>query len=199
MKNFQKSISRKLAIEKFFKEQLWQFLIVTAFILIYAWIFDKWLVSAMFCVSHCIIRMFFEKQYHCGKTFMCLFTTLTIAFFGIMFCLPLNVSLLSVIPVCFFICWIGYITQDRIDCLAIIKKLQNKTIWQMDENELADYCYAKGVRGDKLEFVIMIIIYNLTFAEISKRLYVSIDTLKHIWSPQCKQKLGIENWKQDIH
>ena len=83
MNNLKKKLSRKLRVEKFFKEQLWQFLIVTAFISLYAWLFDKWIVSIMFCISHIVIRLHFEKQYHCGTTFICLFTTLTIAFFGI--------------------------------------------------------------------------------------------------------------------
>lgn len=199
MNKSKKILSRKLRIEKFFKEQLWQFLIVTAFILIYAWLFDKWIVSIMFCVSHIVIRIHFDKQYHCGTTFICLFTTLTIAFFGIAYCLPLTASLLSVIPICFFICWIGYIAQDRIDCLKVIKKYENKTIWEMNENELADYCFAKGIRGDNLEFVIMVLIYGMSFSEISARLYVSVDTIKHIWSPRCKDILGIKSWKQKLH
>lgn len=199
MNNLKKKLSRKLRVEKFFKEQLWQFLIVTAFISLYAWLFDKWIVSIMFCISHIVIRLYFEKQYHCGTTFICLFTTLTIAFFGIAYCLPLNVSLLSVIPICFCICFVGYIAQDRIDCIKVIKKYENKTIWEMNENELADYCFAKGIRGDKLEFVIMTVIYELSFSEISGRLYISVDTIKHIWSPQCKKILGIDSWRQKIH
>lgn len=199
MNTLQKKLSKRLRIEKFFKEQLWQFLIVTAFVLIYAWIFDKWLISILFCISHYVIRLHFEKQYHCGKTFACLFVTLTIAFFGIAYCLPLSISLLSVIPICFFICWIGYIAQDRIDCLSVINKLKSKTIWEMNENELADYCFAKGIRGDRLEFVIMVVIYDMTFNEIASKLYVSVDTIKHIWSPRCKDILGIRGWKQNIH
>lgn len=143
-----------LKIEKFLKEQLWQILLVIGFVSICAWIFNKWIVAILFCISHLTIRPFFEKQYHCGTTALCLILTLTISFFGIAYCLPLSISLLSAIPIAYFISWIGYIAQDRLDCYEIINKLKGKTIWEMDENELADYCYAKGIRGDMLEFVI---------------------------------------------
>ena len=80
MKNLQKRINRRLKIEKFFVEQLWQLCLVTAFVCICAWIFDKWIVALLFCISHTIIRMSFEKQYHCGATYLCMITTCTIAF-----------------------------------------------------------------------------------------------------------------------
>jgi hypothetical protein len=120
--------------------------------------------------------------------------TLSISFFGISYCLPLTISLLSVIPICYFICWVGYIAQDRIDSIAVIKKLQHKSIWEMDENELADYCFAKGIRGDMLEFVIMIVLYQMKFEDIGKKLNYAVPTLKD-WSKICKQKLEIKSWK----
>ena len=196
MQNCPRTLTKHLKVEKFFKEQLWQFVIVLAFVCLCAWVFDKWLVALMFCVSHVVTRFYFEKQYHCGTTFLCLVTTLTIAFFGIAYCLPLSISLLSALPVCFFISWVGYIAQDRIDCIETLKKLNAKTVWQMSENELADYCYAKGVRGDMLEFAIMILIYQMKYEEIGKKLGYSVDTLKD-WSPKCKAKLGIKSWKHE--
>lgn len=189
------SLETQLKIEKFFVEQLWQLLLVTAFVFGCAWIFNKYAEAIMFCVSHLVIRAIFDKQYHCGTTALCLTLTLTVAFFGIMNTLPTHISLLSAIPICWFISWVGYIAQDRIDCKKIIKKLTDKTIWQMDEKELADYCYAKGIRGDKLEFVIMKVVYGMKYEEIGHELKYSIDTLKD-WSPICKKKLGIKSWKQ---
>ena len=66
----------------------------------------------------------------------------------------------------------------------------------MNDIELADYCYAKGIRGDMLEFVIMVVIYNMKYEEIGRQLGYAVDTLKD-WSPKCKAKLGINSWKQD--
>lgn len=187
-------VKLQLNIEKFIKEQLWQMLIVFAFVFMCAWLFNKYVESVLFCISHTIIRMCFDKQYHCGTTALCMFTTLSIAFFGIASILPMSVSLLSTIPICYLISWVGYIVQDRIDCLLVIKKLTSKTIWQMSENELVDYCYAKGVRGDMLEFVVMILIHQMKYEEIGNKLGYAVPTLKE-WSKVCKKKLGIQSWK----
>lgn len=184
----------KLKIELFFKEQLWQLLLVVAFLLFCGWLFDKMIVAILFAVSHTVIRPRFEKQFHAKTTYVCMFMTLTISFFGISYCLPLNISLLSAIPVCYFISWVGYIAQDRLDSIAVIKKLKHKSIWEMDENELADYCFAKGIRGDMLEFVVMILIHDMKFEEIGEKLGYAVPTLKD-WSRICKQKLEIKSWK----
>lgn len=189
-----KNLKKSLRIEKFFREQLWQILIVILFACICAWIFDKWFEAILFCISHTIIRYSFEKQYHCESTCLCLILTLTILFFGIAYCLPISISLLFTIPLCFFISWVGYISQDRIECHKIIKNLKNKTIWEMDESELADYCYAKGIRGDMLEFVVMVVAQQMKYADISVKLGYAIDTLKD-WSPKCKKLLEITSWK----
>lgn len=190
------SVETQLKIEKFFVEELWQLCLITAFIFICAWVFNRYTEAIMFCVSHTIIRAIFNKQYHCGKTAICLFLTFTIAFFGIMYTLPVEVSLLSAIPICWFISWVGFIAQDRIDCYVLLKELKTKSIWQMDETGLANYCYAKGIRGDMLEFVIMVLIEQMKYEEIGNKLGYSVDTLKD-WSPKCKKKLGIKSWKHE--
>lgn len=198
MQRFQKmknNIRVKLKLEKFIKEEVWQLLLVIAFLFLCGWLFDKIIISVLFAIAHTGIRPKFEKQFHAKKTYLCMVLTLTISFFGIASCLPLTVSLLSVIPICWFISWVGYIAQDRMDCYKIITKLQSKTIWQMTENELVDYCYAKGIRGDMLEFVVMIVVHQMKYEDIGKLLRYSVDTLKD-WSPICKNKLGITSWKQ---
>lgn len=189
------------SIKNFIKEQLWQHIFMVAFVFFCGWLCDKLLISPFFYICHYVIRSRFDKQYHCKHTKrsvaikLCLWLSCTISFFAFCIILPLSVSLLSCIPVCYFIGWIGYIAQDRIDCRLLIKKLQSKTIWEMDEHELADYTFAKGIRGDMLEFVIMVVVYQMKYEEISKKLNYSVDTLKD-WSPICKQKLGINSWKQ---
>ena len=72
--------------------------------------------------------------------------------------------------------------------------LQPKTVWEMTEPELVDYCFTRGIRGDKLEFVVYILIHEMKYLEISKHLRYSVDTLKD-WSVICKKKLGISSWK----
>ena len=124
-----------LEIEKFFTEQLWQLLIVVAFVSLCAWLFDKWIEAIMFCIAHTIVRRHFEKQYHCKTTGLCLIITLTIAFFGIATILPVTLSLLSTVPMCCFISWIGYIAQDRMD---LLKQRKYEEIFMMTEEQLRE-------------------------------------------------------------
>ena len=143
----------KLKLEKFFKEQLWQHILVIAFVFVCAFITGKYIEAVLFCIAHTVIRMFFDKQYHAGTTFFCLMITFTVAFFGIAYSLPLSVSLLSTIPMCFFISWIGYICQDRVDQYIFCKILQDELdqltfklqmfkridVYQMSEENLRNY------------------------------------------------------------
>lgn len=205
LKTLKKQSKRKIiqnnAIKSFIKEQLWQHIFMVAFVLFCGILFNKIIISILFYPSHYVIRSRFEKQYHCKHSkrgiaiLMCLWLSCTISFFAIMAILPLTVSLLSTIPVCYFIGWVGYIAQDRIDCKIRLKQLETKPVYEMNRDELLDYCFAKGIRNEMAEFVLMVMIDQMSFSEIAPKLFVSVDTLKHSWSPKCKEKLGILEWK----
>lgn len=205
LKTLKKQSKRKIILNNkilsFIKEQLWQHILMFAFVVLCGVIFEKIIVSILYYISHYVIRSKFEKQYHCKHSkrgvaiLMCLWLSCTISFFAIIAILPLRLSLLSTIPVCYFIGWLGYIAQDRIDCRVRLKQLETKSIFEMDRNELLDYCFAKGIRNDMAEFVIMVMIDQMSFREIADKLFVSVDTLKHCWSPKCKEKLGIYKWE----
>lgn len=188
-------------IKSFIKEQLWQHIFMVAFVLLCGILFNKIIISVLFYPAHYIIRSKFEKQYHCKHSkrgvaiSMCLCLSCTVSFFAIIATLPLRISLLSVIPVCYFIGWVGYIVQDRIDCRVRLKQLETKSVYEMDRNELLDYCFIKGIRNEMAEFVLMVLIDQMHFREIAEKLFVSVDTLKHCWSPKCKEKLGITEWR----
>jgi hypothetical protein len=164
---------RLLALEKLFKEQLWQLLIVVAFVSFCAWLFDKWAEAIMFCVAHTIIRRHFEKQYHCSTTGLCLITTLTIAFFGISSILPITLSLLSTIPICCFISWVGYIAQDRLDALALNKKL--KDLYCNEKETLLMKCRNAGLSERDATLAIMY--------------FYEKKTPKEIWLWLCQQNV----------
>lgn len=147
------NLKTKLRIEKFFKDELWQHLIVVAFIFTFSWILNKPFEAIMFCVAHLVLRPIFEKQYHCGTTYLCLFTTLTIATMGIYNALPISISLLSSLPVASFICWFGYIMQDRID-------LQHKlspNLKTMTLEEFENFCKLKNLTNDEVQIAKKII------------------------------------------
>lgn len=169
----------RLKIEKFLTEQLWQLLLVVAFVVFCAWIFDKYVQALMFCVAHIIIRQEFYKQYHCGTTALCLFTTLTIAFFGIMTVLPLTISILSTVPMCFFICWVGYIAQDRIDLIAYNKKLKEMPT-QTEREKFIEKCKAIG--------------YNELKCEMAVKFFLENEKPKDVWLWLCDTQENPMEW-----
>lgn len=204
-------INKQLKIEKFFKEQLWQHLIVVAFVFICAWLFDKYIEAVLFCTSHFFIRKYFDKQYHCDHkmyavaTLLCLSLTLTIAYFGIANCLPLTVSLLSTIPLCFFISWVGYLAQDRIDNIADnksltkeidnllkkIKEYENIDLYKLTEQELRQYGASKQLSEIQQDILVMRVIEHLKISEICRYRNYGRTTIKyHI--AEIKKKLNIE-------
>lgn len=117
-------MSFKLKLEQFFTEQLWQHLIVFSFLFASAWIFTKYAEAAMFYIAHYFVRKNFDKQYHCGTTATCLVTTSAVLFLGVSTVLPVSISLLSTVPVCWAVSWVGFIVQDRLDLIEINKKLR---------------------------------------------------------------------------
>ena len=147
------SLKTKLRFEKFFVDELWQHLIVVAFIFTFSWILSKPYEAIMFCIAHLVLRPIFEKQYHCGTTYYCLFTTLTIATLGIYNALPITISLLSSLPVACVICWFGYIMQDRLD---LINKL-SPNLKSISIEEFEGICKIKGLTNDEIKIAKYII------------------------------------------
>ena len=197
-------VKLQLKLEKFFKYELWQHIIVIAFVFLCGWLFDKIIQAVMFSVAHIVIRTYFDKQYHCGTTATCMFTTLSIAFFGIMYTCPLGLSLLSTIPICFVICWVGYVVQDRIDQIAENKALQNEidnlvgkikeyeniNLYKMTETELRQYGASKLLSEIQQDILVMRVIEHLKISEICKYRNYGRTTIKyHI--AEIKKKLNI--------
>ena len=133
-----------------------------------------------------------------------MFITLSIAFFGIMYSLPLSISLLSTIPICFLISWVGYVVQDRIDQIAENKALQNEidnlvgkikeyeniNLYKMTETELRQYGASKLLSEVQQDILVMRVIEHLKISEICKYRNYGRTTIKyHI--AEIKKKLNI--------
>lgn len=180
---------RILALQKFFTEQLWQHLLVVAFVSFCAWLFDKPFEAVMFCVAHYFIRKTFEKQYHCGTTAICLTMTLTIAFFGIASILPVAISLLSTIPMCWFISWIGYIAQDRID---LLKQRKHEEIFMMTEEQLRELGRKNELSDIQQDILVHRLIDRWKISQICEYRKYGRSTIKyHIG--EIKRKLNIKS------
>jgi hypothetical protein len=188
-KQSKKKILNKAKIKFFLKHQLWQHLLVVAFVSLCAWIFDKAFEAVMFCVAHIVVRKHFDKQYHCGTTALCTITTLTIAFFGIASILPVAISLLSTVPICCFISWVGYIAQDRID---LLKKKKEEEIFMMTEEKLRELGRIKGLSEIQQDILVHRLIDKLKISQICEYRGYGRSTIKyHIG--EIKRKLNLKS------
>ena len=109
-----------------------------------------------------------------------MFTTLSIAFFGIMTVLPFAVSLLSTVPVCFLICWVGYIAQDRIDLVIANNKLkeglEKDSEFSTDnctEESLIARCKEIGLSQDNILLAIEFFVKKTKHSKIAASLCVN--------------------------
>lgn len=197
--------SNKLKIERFFKEQLWQLLLVVALLFFFAWLFNKYIECVMFCISHQTIRPSFMKQYHRQETYLCLFLTASIGWFGISTMLPVAVSVLSSIPLSFIICLLGYVAQDRVDyrilnvklqgeldqALARINQLESIDLYKMTEEELRQYGSCLGLSEIQQDILVHRVIENLKISEICNLRSYGRTTIKYHIN-EIKRKLNIE-------
>ena len=148
-----KRIILRLKIEKFIKEQLWQHALVLSIIALFAWLFDKEIEAVCFCLAHFVLRPKMEKQYHKDTTRGCLMLTAAIIFFGILFSIPIGSTLLVSVPLAFFVSWVGYIVQDRIDLQLENKRLRDKANKPFNpetatEAELVERCRRCGLSAE---------------------------------------------------
>lgn len=185
-----KKISTRLKIEKFFVEQIWVYLIVIGSLLLCAWIFDRWIQSIMLAIAHTLIRQAFDKQFHFNKTAYCLILTLAIIWFSIPITLPLCYSLLSSIPIAFLICFVGFVVQDRVDLLHNVKALEkhilelirtinHKDIYSMNEDELYDHCRRCGLSEEDCKIAYFVVIERLQGKDLYEALpYYAPITIK---------------------
>lgn len=147
-------------------------LYMTVFIcsIIPAIFFNKYIESIIFLGIHTVTRLQFEWQYHNIIPEICRTISGIVCFFGISFVLPLSISLLSAIPLNYFICYIGSIKAQSNYFQNKCEKLQiNSTKEQFEEK-----CRkAKLSKRDKI---------------IAEKYYYQHETPKEIWLWLCQQK-----------
>lgn len=125
-KQSKKRLLLKIRLKRFLRKEMWQHCIVVAFLFVIAGLFNKCCETILFCISHCVIRAKFSKQFHFGKISYCLVLTLTVIWIGVSLTLPITMSLLSTVPVSFLISYIGYLCQDRADMYALKNSVAQK-------------------------------------------------------------------------
>lgn len=173
MEHQKSKIKRLLKIKKFLVDELWQHVLIICVIGLCAYLFNKPLEALMFCAAHWQIRTQCDKQFHCKNTFNCLAMTFTVISLATLTVLPLSISLLSAVPLAYFVVYFGYLLQSKIDQQTTIKQLKEyidellaqinspKDIYAMDEDELYAHCRAKGLDDVDCKIAEMIVIQRL--------------------------------------
>ena len=133
---------------------------------------DKYLEAIFFLICHCLIRPQFNEQYHNIIPKICRNITGCVCFFGITFVLPLSISLMSAIPINYFIGWIGCTKAERDYYKRKCNEYKEK--YCNDKEELLRKCrLAKLSERDTL---------------LAQMYFYENKTPKDIWYWLCQQK-----------
>lgn len=150
-----------------------------------AFLLNKWIEGVMFFVCHWLIREQYAKQYHHIIPAMCRLITGTIFFFGVSFILPFNLSLISAVPINYFIGWVGF-TKKQADHFEY-KYLKLKEQLEKDNNFLTDFCTEQELvrrcnelkmKSEDIELAIEFFIKQTPRKALAEKYCVETETIK---------------------
>lgn len=157
-------------------------------------LFDKWIEGIVFFFCHWFIREQFPKQYHHILPSTCRLITSVVFFFGVSFVLPISLSLISAIPINYFIGWIGFTKKQADDYelkyLRLKRELEKKKEFNVDtctKEELIARCQELRFSKDKIDLAIEFFINKTKQSELAERLCVEEKSIQ-----QSKRRLKIK-------
>lgn len=173
--------------------------------LVPAIILHKYVEAVAFYFCHWFIREQFPKQYHHIVPAMCRTITACVMFFGISFMLPLELSLISVIPICYFISWVVFVkkTSDdfEIKCeelendieqlIVDLKRYQQIDVYKMTEEELRTYAQSKGLSEVICDTLVLRIIKHYRWVDIETERNFTKEGIRY-HKEQIIKKLGFK-------
>lgn len=165
-------------------------------IFIPSFLFGKWLEGIVFFVCHWLIREQFPEQYHHIVPSMCRLITSLTFFFGVSFILPVELSLISAIPINYFIGWIGF-TKKKADYYEYkFKKLKSQLETDNNfftdrctEEELVKRCNKLRMKKDDIKLAIEFFIKHTSRKELAERYCVEQEAIKKR-KQRMKEKLN---------
>lgn len=172
--------------------------------LVSALIFHKWLEAIIFFVCHWLIKEQFPKQYHHIVPAICRTITACVMFFGISFMLPLELSLFSAIPICYFISWVGFVKKSadefevkcdeletRIEQIIIeLKEYKQIDLYRMNEEELRKFGQSKGLNEQTCDTLVFRVIHHYRWVDIERETNFSKEGIRY-HKEQIVKKLGV--------
>jgi hypothetical protein len=148
-------------------------------IFIPSFLFNKWIEGIVFFFCHWFIREQFPKQYHHIVPAMCRLITSIVFFFGVSFVLPFALSLVSAIPINYFIGWVGFTKKQadyyELKYFRLKEKLEQKREFNTEtctETELIERCKELRLSEENTRLAIEFFIKKTKQSEIADKLCV---------------------------
>ena len=164
-------------------------------IFIPSFLLNKWVEGIFFFICHWLIRYQFPKQYHHVVPSMGRLITSIVFFFGVSFIFPFGLSLLSAIPITYFISWVGF-TKKQADYyetkyLRLKEELESKETFCVDdctEEQLRKRCKELNFTPENTEIAIDLFVKKVKQSEMADKLFVNEKTIQQFkW--RMKKKL----------
>ena len=152
-----------------------------------ALIFGKWLEAIIFVLCHTLIRQQFKEQYHHIIPAMCRVITASVFFFGICFVLPIELSLISAIPINYLISWVGAVKKQSDVWELQYERQRQKIVELLEQHEhakcspldlLLEKCAQKHISKRNTEIAVMY--------------YIERKAPKEIWEWLCENNENME-------
>jgi predicted membrane protein len=148
-------------------------------------LFNKWVEGIVFFVCHWVIREQFKRQYHHVIPAMCRLITGVVFFFVVSFILPFTLSLLSAIPINYFVGWVGF-TKRTADYYEVkynelkyeIEKSKEFSADNCTEEQLVSRCRELGMKGEQIDLAIEFFIKKTPRKELAEKYFIEADSIK---------------------
>lgn len=161
-----------------------------------AWLFDKWFEGVIFFICHWLIREQYPRQYHHIIPATCRLITSVTFFFGVSFILPFTLSLISAIPINYFIGWVGFTKKNEeyyeYKYEKLKAQLENKMPFSTDtctEAELIARCNELRMKKDDINLAIEFFICRTPRKELAEKYCVETEAIKKR-KQRMKEKLN---------
>lgn len=144
-----------------------------------SFVLDKYIEGVCFFICHWLIREQFPKQYHHIVPAICRLITSVVFFFGVSFVLPLTWSMISAIPICYFISWIGFTKKNADDYELkyerLKEELERKKAFNVDnctKSELVARCEELRFNKETINLCIEMFINKTKQSKLAEELCI---------------------------
>lgn len=137
------------------------------------------------------LRNKFPTTFHCDRLLSCGFWTLVVFAIAIPHTLPITISLFSSIAIGCLVDFILYKIQVSVSTATELRKIKERTVWDMTEDELRRYGASKMLSEVQQDILVMRVLQHLKISEICEYRNYGRTTIKYHLA-EIKRKLNID-------